>query len=281
MAEKYTCRYCKTSLQGKKYVQKDNYSCCLPCFDKFCANICVECQNPISADSKELHYQNRFWHDTCFHCAKCHCPLATETFACKDDTILCNSCAIQEISPTCKGCSQPILPGDKNVEYKGTIWHNNCFTCSNCNNVIGTGSFFPKDDAFYCVDCHKAMFAKRCVKCNQPIMSGGVTYQDQPWHAECFVCAVCSKTLAGQRFAVVEDQFYCVDCYKNSVAKKCAGCKNPITGFGKGSSVVNYEGQSWHDYCFHCKSCSTNLANKRFVFHEEQVFCPDCAKKQL
>lgn len=51
------------------------------------------------------------------------------------------------------------------------------------------------------------------------------------------------------------------------------------TGFGKGSSVVAYEGQSWHDYCFHCKKCSVNLANKRFVFHQEQVYCPDCAKK--
>ena len=76
----------------------------------------------------------------------------------------------------------------------------------------------------------------------------------------------------------VEDQCYCVDCYKNFVAKKCAGCKNPITGFGKGSSVVAYEGQSWHDYCFHCKNCTVNLANKRFVFYQGQVYCPDCAK---
>lgn len=51
------------------------------------------------------------------------------------------------------------------------------------------------------------------------------------------------------------------------------------TGFGKGSSVVAYEGQSWHDYCFHCKKCSVNLANKRFVFHQEHIYCPDCAKK--
>nr|KAF6435392.1 four and a half LIM domains 1 [Rousettus aegyptiacus] len=168
---------------------------------------------------------------------------------------------------------------DQNVEYKGTVWHKDCFTCSNCKQVIGTGSFFPKGEDFYCATCHEAKFAKHCVKCNKAITSGGITYQDQPWHAECFVCVTCSKKLAGQRFTAVEDQYYCVDCYKNFVAKKCAGCKNPITGFGKGSSVVAYEGQSWHDYCFHCKKCSMNLANKRFVFHQEQVYCPDCAKK--
>ncbi|GAB1302798.1 Four and a half LIM domains protein 1 [Apodemus speciosus] len=253
MSEKFDCHYCRDPLQGKKYVQKDGRHCCLKCFDKFCANTCVECRKPISADAKEVHYKNRYWHDTCFRCAKCLHPLASETFVSKDGKILCNKCATREDSPRCKGCFKAIVAGDQNVEYKGTIWHKDCFTCSNCKQVIGTGSFFPKGEDFYCVTCHETKFAKHCVKCN--------------------------KKLAGQRFTAVEDQYYCVDCYKNFVAKKCAGCKNPITGFGKGSSVVAYEGQSWHDYCFHCKKCSVNLANKRFVFHNEQVYCPDCAKK--
>ncbi|KAI2600911.1 FHL1 isoform 1 [Pan troglodytes] len=279
MAEKFDCHYCRDPLQGKKYVQKDGHHCCLKCFDKFCANTCVECRKPIGADSKEVHYKNRFWHDTCFRCAKCLHPLANETFVAKDNKILCNKCTTREDSPKCKGCFKAIVAGDQNVEYKGTVWHKDCFTCSNCKQVIGTGSFFPKGEDFYCVTCHETKFAKHCVKCNKAITSGGITYQDQPWHADCFVCVTCSKKLAGQRFTAVEDQYYCVDCYKNFVAKKCAGCKNPITGFGKGSSVVAYEGQSWHDYCFHCKKCSVNLANKRFVFHQEQVYCPDCAKK--
>ncbi|XP_010837090.1 PREDICTED: four and a half LIM domains protein 1 [Bison bison bison] len=217
--------------------------------------------------------------DCHYCCSKCLQPLASETFVAKDNKILCNKCTTREDNPKCKGCLKPIVAGDQNVEYKGTVWHKDCFTCSNCKQVIGTGSFFPKGEDFYCVTCHEAKFAKHCVKCNKAITSGGITYQDQPWHAECFVCVTCSKKLAGQRFTAVEDQYYCVDCYKNFVAKKCAGCKNPITGFGKGSSVVAYEGQSWHDYCFHCKKCSVNLANKRFVFHQEQVYCPDCAKK--
>lgn len=142
-----------------------------------------------------------------------------------------------------------------------------------------TQSFFPKDDEFYCVVCHEAKFPKHCVKYNKPITSGGISYQDQPWHTECFVCVSCSKELDGQRFTAVGEQYYYVECYKNFVAEKCTGCKNPITGFGKGSNVVTYEENYWHDYCFNCKKCSGNLANKRFVFHEEQVYCPDCAKK--
>lgn len=64
----------------------------------------------------------------------------------------------------------------------------------------------------------------------QPITSGGVNYQDQPWHNHCFVCSSCSKPLAGTSFTNHQDQVFCVDCYKSSVAKKCSGCQNPITG---------------------------------------------------
>ncbi|PIO34584.1 hypothetical protein AB205_0159230, partial [Aquarana catesbeiana] len=67
-------------------------------------------------------------------------------------------------------------------------------------------------------------------KSSQPITSGGITYQDQPWHGDCFVCETCHKKLSGQRFTAVEDHYYCVDCYKTFVAKKCSGCNNPITG---------------------------------------------------
>lgn len=57
--------------------------------------------------------------------------------------------------------------GDQNVEYKKTVWHKDCFTCSHCKQVIGTGSFFPKGEDFYCVTCHETKFAKHCVKCNK------------------------------------------------------------------------------------------------------------------
>lgn len=66
----------------------------------------------------------------------------------------------------------------------------------------------------------------------QPITSGGISYQEQPWHSECFVCRTCHKSLSGTRFTSVENSVYCVDCYKSDVAKKCHGCKNPITGQG-------------------------------------------------
>lgn len=50
-------------------------------------------------------------------------------------------------------------------------------------------------------------------------------------------------------------------------------------GFGKGVNVVNYEGGSYHEYCFNCKRCSLNLSNKRFLTEGRDILCPDCAGK--
>uniref|UniRef100_A0A8D2D715 Four and a half LIM domains 1 n=1 Tax=Sciurus vulgaris TaxID=55149 RepID=A0A8D2D715_SCIVU len=230
----------KDPLQGRKYVQKDGHHGCLKCLNKFCTNTCVKCHKPIGANSKEVPYKNSYWHDTCFWCAKCLHPLANENFMSKESKILHKKCATQEDSLRCKGYFKAIVAKDQNVDYKGTIWHEDCFTCGGCKQVIGTGSFFPKGEDFYCLICHEVNFAKHCIKCKKAITTGGIAYQAQPWHK-----------LTGQHFTAVEDEYYCVDCYKNFVVKKCAGCKNPITGFGKGSSVVTYEGQSWHDYCSH------------------------------
>jgi len=52
MSERFDCHYCRDPLHGKKYVQKEGRHCCVKCFEKICANTCIECKKPIGADSK-------------------------------------------------------------------------------------------------------------------------------------------------------------------------------------------------------------------------------------
>uniref|UniRef100_A0A672QHE1 Four and a half LIM domains 1b n=1 Tax=Sinocyclocheilus grahami TaxID=75366 RepID=A0A672QHE1_SINGR len=254
MAGRSKCFYCREDLSGKKFVRKDEKQVCVRCFDKFCTNTCTECRRPISTDSKELNHKGRYWHSDCFQCAKCYKNLAKESFTSKDDRILCGTCSSREDAPRCHGCYKPILAG------RGQIVSTPCavYTITHCFSLL-----FPHVLALFL----------------QPITTGGVNYQDQPWHSECFVCSSCRKPLAGTHFTSHEEKVYCVDCYKSTVAKKCSGCQNPITGFGKATNVVNYEGGSWHDYCFNCKKCSLNLAEKRFVAHNGDIYCSDCSKK--
>ncbi|XP_007259466.2 four and a half LIM domains protein 1b isoform X1 [Astyanax mexicanus] len=279
MTDRFDCFYCRDHLGGKKYIKKDDRPVCVRCFEKFCANTCTECRRPIGTDSKELHHKGRYWHEDCFRCYKCYKNLAKESFSTKDDRILCGKCSSREDAPRCHTCYKPILAGTENVEYKGNTFHEECFTCYQCKKPISSQSFLTKNDNIYCTSCHEKKFAKQCAGCKKAITSGGVNYQDQPWHSACFVCASCQKPLAGTRFTSHEDRVYCVDCYKNSVAKKCSACQNPITGFGKATNVVNYEGGTWHDYCFNCRKCSLNLSDKRFVSKNGDVYCSDCSKK--
>uniref|UniRef100_A0A4W5QE80 Four and a half LIM domains 1a n=1 Tax=Hucho hucho TaxID=62062 RepID=A0A4W5QE80_9TELE len=253
MTERFDCYYCRDNLHGKKYVMKDEKHVCTKCFDKLCANTCAECRRPIGADAKELNHKNRHWHEDCFRCAKCYKPLANEPFSARDDgKIMCGTCGSREDGNRCQACYKVVMPGG-------------------CHSVVNFNYFLPLHGLP--MQLTWRFFSP------QPITSGGISYQDQPWHSECFVCRTCRKGLAGTRFTSHEEHVYCVDCYKTSVAKQCNGCKNPITGFGHGTNVVNYEGHSWHEYCFNCKKCSLSLANKRFVINGEDIYCPDCAKK--
>uniref|UniRef100_A0A4W5N706 Four and a half LIM domains 1b n=1 Tax=Hucho hucho TaxID=62062 RepID=A0A4W5N706_9TELE len=231
MTDSMNCKYCREDLSGKKYVKQEEKPFCVRCHDQFW----------------ELQHKGRYWHADCFRCYKCYKTLAKESFSAKDDGIKCGKCSSPEDAPRCNAYYKAILAGSEN----------DCFTCFHCTDI-------------YCNRCHEKRFAKICVSCKQEITTGGVNYQEQPWHSECFVCSSCRKPLAGTRFTSHEEKAFCVDCYKTTVAKKC---------FGKATNVVNYEGSSWHEYCFNCKKCSLSLANKRFVANAGDIFCSDCAKK--
>lgn len=64
----------------------------------------------------------------------------------------------------------------------------------------------------------------------QALTKGGVTYKDEVWHKECFLCTGCKAPLAGQPFTSQGDSPYCVKCFSSLYAKKCAGCNTAITG---------------------------------------------------
>lgn len=57
-----------------------------------------------------------------------------------------------------------------------------------------------------------------------------MTYNEQPWHKDCFLCTGCKEQLAGQRFTSHDGFPYCLTCFCNLYAKKCASCTSPISG---------------------------------------------------
>ncbi|XP_065316901.1 four and a half LIM domains protein 2-like isoform X2 [Gordionus sp. m RMFG-2023] len=276
----FTCKNCNQSLTGKRYIVKDENQYCLKCYEELFSNYCKECKLPIGTDSKDISYKDKHWHEKCFVCALCKSSLVDKTFASRDDKIYCTTCYDIHFSSHCDGCGEVFKPGTKKMEYKGQQWHEKCFCCGNCKMAIGTKSFIPKDNRIYCLQCYEDKFATRCAKCQKVISANGVTYKNQPYHKECFLCTNCSLPLAGQKFACKDEKPYCTNCFAELFAKRCFSCQNPITGTG-GTKFVSFEDRNWHNECFKCSTCKITLVGKGFINDGPDILCPECAKSKL
>ncbi|XP_061899765.1 four and a half LIM domains protein 2-like [Entelurus aequoreus] len=277
MAVPRGCSECQVSLYGLQYILKEERPHCIKCYETLCCNNCVACHKLIGHTSKDVTFKDLHWHDDCFTCSKCSHPLVNQPFVTKDDMLVCTACYRNQFSAKCSACLRTILPGSKKMEHKGNSWHESCFTCKSCQQPVGTRSFVQKDANNYCLGCYGKHFALQCVHCEKPITTGGVSYYDQPWHKECFVCIGCKQQLAGQRFTSRDDSAYCFDCFCNLFAKKCANCTTPISGIG-GSKYISFKQRQWHHDCFNCKRCCVSLVGRDFLSCNEDIFCPDCGK---
>ncbi|KAJ8289534.1 hypothetical protein GJAV_G00002400 [Gymnothorax javanicus] len=275
MSERFDCDNCKESLYGRKYIQSEDSPYCIPCYDSLFANTCDECKELIGHDSRELFYEERHYHEHCFRCFRCDRSLADEPFTSQEEALLCNDCYCNEFSSKCVACDKTVMPGTRKLEYGGSTWHEACFICNSCQQPIGSKSFIPDKDEHYCVPCYENKFAPRCTRCKQVLAKGGVTYRDEPWHKECFVCSGCKIQLAGQHFTSRDDNPYCLKCFGNLYAKKCEACTKPITGFG-GGKYISFEERQWHQSCFTCSRCSVSLVGAGFFPARDEILCRDC-----
>ncbi|KAK1153036.1 four and a half LIM domains protein 3-like isoform X1 [Acipenser oxyrinchus oxyrinchus] len=275
MSERFDCDNCKESLYGRKYIQSEDSPYCIPCYDSRFANTCDECKELIGHDARELFYEDRHYHEHCFRCFRCDRSLADEPFTSQEEELLCNDCYCNEFSSKCVACDETVMPGSRKLEYSGSTWHESCFICNSCKQPIGSKAFIPDKEDHYCVPCYENKFAPRCTQCKKALAKGGVTYRDEPWHKECFVCTGCKTQLAGQPFTSREDSPYCLKCFGNLYAKKCEACSKPITGFS-GGKYISFEERQWHQTCFTCSRCSASLVGKGFFPENDEVLCREC-----
>ncbi|XP_070497370.1 uncharacterized protein Lmpt isoform X1 [Chironomus tepperi] len=277
----FCCWNCDESLTGQRYVLRDEHPYCIKCYESVFANTCEECSTLIGIDSKDLSYKDKHWHEACFLCNMCRVSLVDKQFGSKTDKIYCGNCYDSQFASRCDGCGEVFRAGTKKMEYKTRQWHEKCFCCNVCKTPIGTKSFIPREQDIYCAGCYEDKFATRCIKCKKVITTGGVTYKNDPFHRECFVCTHCETPLAGQRFTSRDEKPYCADCFGDLFAKRCTACTKPITGIG-GTKFISFEDRHWHNDCFTCGSCKTSLVGRGFITDEEDdIICPDCAKAKL
>ena len=59
----------------------------------------------------------------------------------------------------CSGCNQPVR--GEVMQALGGFWHVNCFACGNCQEPLGSATFYEYEGQPHCEKCYKGMFCPR------------------------------------------------------------------------------------------------------------------------
>nr|QNN02249.1 Paxillin [Macrobrachium nipponense] len=169
----------------------------------------------------------------------------------------------------CCACDKPIV--GQVITALGKTWHPEHFTCTHCNQELGTRNFFERDGKPYCeVDYHN-LFSPRCAYCDGPILDKCVTALDKTWHPDHFFCAQCGNTFGEDGFHEKDGKPYCRNDYFNMFAPKCGGCNAPIM-----DNYISALNAQWHPECFVCRDCKQPIKSKQYYCIESKPVCSAC-----
>lgn len=156
----------------------------------------------------------------------------------------------------------------------GKTWHPEHFTCTHCNQELGTRNFFEREGHPYCEPDYHNLFSPRCAYCNGPILDVRrsfnetlralcfdrygrvtscyfqkcVTALEKTWHTEHFFCAQCGKQFGEEGFHERDGKPYCREDYFDMFAPKCGGCNRAIM-----ENYISALNSQWHPDCFVCR----------------------------
>ncbi|XP_066586832.1 leupaxin-like isoform X2 [Prorops nasuta] len=166
----------------------------------------------------------------------------------------------------CNACEKPIV--GQVITALGKTWHPEHFTCTHCNQELGTRNFFEREGHPYCETDYHNLFSPRCAYCNGPILDKCVTALEKTWHTEHFFCAQCGKQFGEEGFHERDGKPYCREDYFDMFAPKCGGCNRAIM-----ENYISALNSQWHPDCFVCRDCRQKFQGGSFFDHEGLPYC--------
>ncbi|CAF0747664.1 unnamed protein product [Didymodactylos carnosus] len=153
----------------------------------------------------------RTWCVDHFRCSNCGTNLAECGFVEEHGKLYCEADFEKFLAPKCHKCNQAILKECCHALEKS--WHPECFVCTSCKKLIGTGSFHVEEGQPYCLEDYRRMFQSKCSSCDFAIEAGDKYLEVESlggtYHVECFNCSMCQTSLEGQPFVVKNNKPYC------------------------------------------------------------------------
>ncbi|NXE57159.1 PDLI7 protein, partial [Dromaius novaehollandiae] len=171
-------------------------------------------------------------------------------------------------TPLCYKCNKVIR--GRYLVALGHYYHPEEFICCQCRKVLDEGGFFEEKGSIFCPKCYDSRYAPSCAKCKKKITGEVMHALKMTWHVQCFTCAACKTPIRNRAFYMEEGQPYCERDYEKMFGTKCRGCDFKIDA---GDRFLEALGFSWHDTCFVCAICQTNLEGKTFYSKKDKPLC--------
>lgn len=191
--------------------------------------MCGFCRKPVALSEPAIEALNRTYHDGCFQCRSCHCPLAGKQYYNKAGIPLCTDCyQVKSTQPQLRllnstqatespPCFVLMLLFEDMTLYILKLWQlqpllslwllsaaksNNIETDIICRHFLNMLSFFPQASL------------ELCWACGDAITDNVVRALERAYHVACFTCATCKQQIGEQAFAQGEvGEVYCLEDY--------------------------------------------------------------------
>ncbi|UJR30187.1 hypothetical protein I4U23_017726 [Adineta vaga] len=201
----------------------------------------------------------------------------------------------------CKICIKEIFLNEEYLRDGENLIHIQCYLCSNCQISLAGQFYYRYNDSrsnkqkILCESCYYRL-APVCFQCLKIIDDISLTYGEQTFHPNCFLCQYCQTPFQGQLVYPYENHVYCSKCYhhvqkdfhpasENISTSRCSICRKQ---FQAGDLVTKHQIELprdkiedissntilyIHNSCFVCEICHRNLSNE--VYYSPNTFDED------
>ncbi|XP_028412546.1 zinc finger protein 239-like isoform X2 [Dendronephthya gigantea] len=176
---------------------------------------------------------------------------------------------------TCEGCGNIFKKNDMVVSTGQGLRHPSCFACTVCQQFLTKLIYYSDDNnRLFCGRHYAELFKPRCFDCDELIIAGKfVRAMNHTYHAEHFRCGKCEETIGEKRYTTEGNQAICLSCHTAHLADDCQACGKKIT---IGQKRMSHGSKNWHEECFICEKCRSNLVLGSFNISDEKVICGKC-----
>ncbi len=120
---------------------------------QFLPDQCKKCAQYFLPGETISMYQSDIYHPDCFRCGNCQKLLVNQGFFRQEDgCFYCLNCHIDH-GVHCLKCQEPFLTGEILSQFDGKYFHNTCFLCDICQQMIDMKYFNYRNDKVVCEFC--------------------------------------------------------------------------------------------------------------------------------